>query len=150
MKQSISLAAGLFSLCLLAATTVADHPSGRLASAPAVEASLTPVTPVVIELRDLPPATAGAARPDREGERSRIESAFSEKEIELLIAEALALPADPDVQQLGASEGGLGFSLGTSFDSMEVTECCISGTLNPPDSELKMTQSSIPSPLVSM
>ena len=80
---------------------------------------------------------AGGARPDREEERGRIDSRYTEAEILAMIAEAEQLPPDPRVQQLGsAPEGSLDFSAGTGFDSIDVEECCAVGTLNPPDPEL--------------
>ncbi|MEM9596319.1 MAG: hypothetical protein AAGD06_18760 [Acidobacteriota bacterium] len=70
-------------------------------------------------------------RPQKEG---RIESSLREDEIIALQEQASRLPADSAFQPLGA--GGVDFSLGTNFDSIDVTECCGSGDLNPPDPEL--------------
>ncbi|MCZ6726872.1 MAG: hypothetical protein O7A98_05890, partial [Acidobacteria bacterium] len=136
MKPTLVLAAGLLVVCCLSLATTQDpaYTDNRPALAAARAQSL--VEPVTVFAADLVPGSVKALRPDREGERSRIESSFSEQEIRQLIAQALALPADPDVQLLGESEGPLGFSLGTSFDSIDVSECCGSGTLNPPDPEL--------------
>ncbi len=131
----LPLAAGLALLCLLTLAVVT-----RRSPLPSTTASEHHrVQPTFASLSELKPTPATAARPNREGEGdSRIESTFTEAEILALIAEAHELPADPDVQILGDAPEGLGvdFSVGTSFDSIDVSECCLSGTLNPPDPEL--------------
>jgi hypothetical protein len=132
LKPRRTLAASLLLLCLLA-FAVARHRSRPSAPAAADRSLVSPVVASLTELRPVP----ATARPNREGEGdSRIESRYSEAEILELIAEAERLPADPDVQVLGDGLGGLDFSLGTSFDSIDVSDCCLSGTLNPPDPEL--------------
>ena len=136
MKQTLALAAGLLILCLIAGAGVETLGLDEARQSPALASNRTLATPVTAVVSELVPGSVKALRPDREGESSRIESQFSDREIEAMIAEALALPADPKVQVLGESRGGLDFSIGTSFDSIEVTECCGSGTLNPPDPEL--------------
>ena len=134
MKQKLFLAAGLGLLCLLAIAVVQQRPEPT--SPQATELQRVPA--VVASLADLKPVP-GVARPTREGD-SRIESGYTEAEIQELIAEAMKLPADPDVQILGEGRGGVDFSIGTSFDSIEVTDCCQSGTLNPPDPEIAVGQ----------
>ena len=138
MKQKLSLAAGLGLLCLLAAIAwqrSSSTPASGQAASPAEPSDR--VAPVVASLADLRPAPAGTARPNREGEGdSRIESHYTEAEILEMIAEAHRLPPDPDVQILGESPVGIDFSVDTSFDSIDVSECCFSGTLNPPDPEI--------------
>ncbi len=133
MKQKLSLAAGLGLLCLLGLGIVLQRPKTSASAADQPQR----IMPVVASLSELRPAPVTAARPNREDEGdSRIESSYTEAEILEMIAQAEQLPADPDVQILDGDRGGLGFSVGTSFDSIDVTECCLSGTLNPPDPEL--------------
>lgn len=97
--------------------------------------------PVTAALSELGPRPVSALRPNREGEGdSRIESGFTEAEILKLIDQAMQLPPDPDIDVLGEPEAGLTFSAGTSFDSIDVSECCGGGTLNPPDPELAVGQ----------
>ncbi len=142
MKQKSYLAAGLGLLCLLALAAVVQRP--RLTPSATPERQL--VRPVVASLADLEPAPANALRPNRDGEGdSRIESSYTEAEILELIAQAQQLPADPDVQTLARAPEGLGpsFSVGTSFDSIDVSDCCLSGTLNPPDPEIAVGQDHI-------
>lgn len=131
MKQTLALALCLVVFCLLAVATT-DNPRFNQGGSerPLVE-------PVTGTIADLVPGTVKAARPTREGEgSSRIESSFSEAEIRQMIADALALPPDPNVQRLGQTDGVVDFSVDTTFDSIDVTDCCASGTLNPPDPEL--------------
>ncbi len=133
MKHPRSLAVGLGLLCLPALLIVL-HVS-RPTSSPGSVTELA--HPVVASLSELRPPAANPLRPNRDGEGDeRIESNVSEAEILELIAQAHQLPADPGVQVLGQDRQGLTFSAGTSFDSIDVTECCFSGTLNPPDPEL--------------
>ncbi len=142
MKLKPTLAAGLGLLCILALAVVSRH--SPLTSSPLTSSPLTSspasehrVRAVVASLSELEPAPATAARPNREGEGdSRIESTFTEAEILELIAQAHELPADPDVQTLDRAPEGVDFSVSTSFDSIDVSDCCLSGTLNPPDPEL--------------
>ena len=109
------------------------------ASAPTAPSAIpekVEVSPVSVELADLASGDP-ALRPVREGELSRrIESSLTDEEIEYLIAQAMALPPDENVQIMGSAEGGSSLSVGTSFDSIDVLECCGTGTLNPPDPEL--------------
>ncbi len=132
MKRPLSIAAGLSLVGLL--TLLIALPRSRREPTPA--AGPHRVTPVVASLSEIGPAPA-TARPDREDEGdSRIESRYTEAEILERIAQAEQFPADPDVQILDRAPAGLDFSAGTSFDSMDILECCFSGTLNPPDPEL--------------
>lgn len=120
-------------LAALVTTSCASNPPRDLSE----PNRATPYAKAIIELAEAAAKAAGGARPEREGERGRIESHYSEEEIEGMIAEAHLLPPDPKVQVLGSStEGTLDFSASTSFDSIDVLECCFSGTLNPPDPEL--------------
>ena len=96
------------------------------------------VAPVAAEWSELVAASVepGARRPVREGEEERrIESSLTEREIEALIAAARTLPVSDRIDRVEPVEGA-GLTLGTSFDSIDVLECCGSGTLNPPDPEL--------------
>ncbi len=150
MKRTPTIAAGTGLLCLVILALVSCRPRSTPRAASEHGGSANPastqqlVRPVVASLSELRPIAASAQRPDREGEgSSRIESSFTEAEILELIAQAHRLPADPDVQVLGEGEGDLDFSAGTSFDSIEVTECCGSGTLNPPDPEVAVGRSHV-------
>lgn len=136
MKARTSITAALGLLAALAWITLA--PRFETASEPTRDDGLTRVAPVVASLSEIvvrhPVATA---RPDREGEgTSRIESRYSEAEILEMIAQAEAMPPNENVQILGESPAGLTFSAGVGFDSIEVTECCQTGNLNPPDPEI--------------
>ena len=167
MKLTSSLVAGLGLICLLvvAGLVAQSHWMSTPTDAPIQSAeearSAQLVEPVVASLSDLRPIAstrpvgdsesnelryAPKRRPNREGEggsRSRAESSFTEAEILAMIAEAERLPPDPNVQVLGEARGGLDFSAGTRFDSIEVTECCDSGTLNPPDPEVAVGRNHI-------
>jgi len=82
-----------------------------------------------------PNSPEGALRPARDGADTQIDSSFSERELLEFQAEALLLPPSPGISRPG-NEGGGVITLGTNFDSIDITECCDSGTLNPPDPEL--------------
>jgi hypothetical protein len=136
LKPTFVLATGLLALCFLALATSTGRSSTDDRLSLAANGRVSLVEPVTAFAADLVPGSVKALRPDREGERSRIESSFSEQEVLQLIAEALVLPADPGVQVLGHFGVAPGFSVSTSFDSIDVSQCCGSGTLNPPDPEL--------------
>ena len=151
MRQLPTLVSSLAILLAAGCTTVSPE---RGASGSAVESS-SPVQvarqaksasdeaapesglarPVTVAFRDLVPA-AGRV-PVREGEEPRrIESSLSEEEILQLIAEAEQLVPSDRVQVIQPQGLGGGPVLGTSFDSIDVLECCGAGTLNPPDPEM--------------
>jgi len=118
---------------LLATVTLAAMTLAFLVLASPAPHHRAKVAPVAANLSDL---DATASRPAREHETdSRIDSSFTEAELLALQEEALRLPPSPAIQILGPADG-TNFSIGTNFDSMDVTECCQSGTLNPPDPEL--------------
>ncbi len=130
-KPILATSLVLVSLLTLAVLVQRSRPSASSATSEHQR-----VQPVVASLSELKPVVA-TARPDREGEgSSRIESHFTEAEIRELIAEAHRLPVDPDIQILGEVPEGLDFSVGASFDSIDVLDCCQTGSLNPPDPEL--------------
>ena len=139
LKLSIAAAVGLLAALVLFTT------SQRHQQAPAANGAgdeLVRVTPVSASLAEIAQRSpVAAARPDREGEgSSRIESTYTEAEVLELIAQAQELPADPDVQILDKAPEGLTFTAGASFDSIDVADCCLSGTLNPPDPEIAVGQ----------
>lgn len=77
-----------------------------------------------------------ALRPNREGESSRIDSSYTEEEIAELIDRAKLFPPDPKVDRFDDGPAGVDFTAGRSFDSMDISECCADGILNPPDPEI--------------
>ncbi len=154
LKLKLPLVAGLVLLCVLAIaiaipSTVPsmggktpESTDGTIAASSARGERVAAVTASLSQLAQSP---VQALRPTREGEEdSRIESAYSEDEILELIEQAHQMPADPDVHRLGEGpSGGVGFTAGTSFDSIDISECCGSGTLNPPDPEIAVGQDHI-------
>lgn len=131
-----NLCLGSMTLCFLwfASSTPNHEESSDHKRSDAADRGAAAVEPVSMRFSDLA-APGGPARPAREGEDSRIDSSFSEAE--LLALQAAARKLAPDSRIQGPSDGpGVGFSIGTTFDSIDITECCDSGTLNPPDPEL--------------
>lgn len=91
---------------------------------------------VKVALADLPTSWQFPERGDRGG-KGRIEGKYSDEEIERLLEEAHQLPPSSLIQQIDAADQvGGGPIVQGGFDSIEVTECCGSGTLNPPDPEV--------------
>ncbi|MDH3523355.1 MAG: hypothetical protein OES32_07185 [Acidobacteriota bacterium] len=135
----------LATLCLSAMTAaflwLASPPGeSSLTPGPSTAWSASRVRPVASRFADLREAPS---RPAREGERdSRIDSSFSEAELLAFQAAALRLPPDPRIQTPAGSRG-VELSLGTNFDSIDITECCDQGTLNPPDPELAVGPSHV-------
>jgi len=122
---------------------IVGHAS-RQASEPEAAANLTvgvPADPFSRPAADSHESTTapqrqdGEMRPSRGKGDHRIDSSFSEQEILAFQAEALLLPPSDGISGPGTGEG-VEFSLGTNFDSLDITECCQTGTLNPPDPEL--------------
>lgn len=114
------------------------RPAGR--DLVAVERPPAPLSGTVegvkVALSDIATSWTFPERGDRGGQ-GRIEGQYSDEEIERLLAEARELSPSSLVQHIRAADqiGGGPIRQG-GFDSIEVTECCGSGTLNPPDPEM--------------
>ncbi len=145
MTLRLALLATISPLLAIACTTASSDPEpmGRAEAAARTAATQEALAapergvaqPVSAALRDL--VSVAGRVPVREGEEPRrIESSLSEEEILRLIAEAQLLPPSDRVQVIQPQLQGQGPVVGTSFDSIDVLECCGSGTLNPPDPEL--------------
>ena len=128
MKPVSNLALLALVLCLPACVSTSGSPD------PSGEPTKT--APVSMEMAEVAAQESGLS-PVREGEMSRrIESSLTDEDIEALIAEAMALPPSDRVQILDSEPDGAPLSVGASFDSIDVLECCGSGSLNPPDPEM--------------
>lgn len=93
---------------------------------------------VQVALRDISTSWQFPDRGERGG-KGRIDGFLTDAEIEDLIAEAHRLPPNSRVQHIEETGvAGSGPTKESGFDSIEVTECCASGSLNPPDPELSV------------
>ena len=100
-----------------------------------------PVPGVLFDLADAP---AGVYDPDNMYDRwmrgeidlDENESVVPEGEYLALQAAAYLLPPDDDIQTATQSLTPNGPALSTSFDSLDITDCCVSGASVPPDPEL--------------
>lgn len=91
---------------------------------------------VRVALADIPTEWSFPERGERGG-KGRIEGKYSDEDIARLTAEAYALQPSSRVQHIESTETvGGGPIPQNGFDSIEVAECCASGSLNPPDPEM--------------
>ena len=132
--QSLAITALLMSMgCASQAPISPSKPAGRALTArtgpPAPERGIA--YPVFRTLDQL--TTPATITPPPEGD-GRIDSWRTESEIEELTRQAYRLPFSDAIQR--QTRGEVDFTLGTHFDSIDVSECCAVGTLNPPDPDL--------------
>ncbi|MGH2538542.1 MAG: DUF7507 domain-containing protein [Candidatus Promineifilaceae bacterium] len=100
-----------------------------------------PVTAVVANLDKLPSGVgAGNSQYERwlrgEIDLDEHESFYTEAELAALRAETLALPPNPNIQELESGPGLTAPVVLTNFESIDITDCCVSGSLVPPDPEM--------------
>jgi len=103
------------------------------------EAPAGPVTPVVVNLADIPPGVYDPNNQFDRWQRGEIEldneGILSEADMQALRDAAMKLPANENIQDAGQA-GGDAPSPGTSFASLDYNECCGGGGNVPPDPEL--------------
>lgn len=119
-------------------------PAGSQAAAvvSSVQGELETIYPTTVNLADVPVGEytpyntydqwrAGVIdfEENNEGRRSQLE-------VQQLQAEAMALPPSRNIQVIGDGPGGWAPTPLTSFDAINVAECCGGGTSVPPDSDM--------------
>jgi hypothetical protein len=99
------------------------------------------VSPVVVNLKDIPP---GVYDPNNKYDRwlrgeidlDEKEGVISEAEVEALQEAAMELPPSENIQALDSVFGPNAPTPGRAFDSIDYTECCGGGGSVPPDPEI--------------
>lgn len=99
------------------------------------------VTPVVVNMRDVPPGVYDPNNQYDRWQRGEIDldesdGILSDIELAALREAALELPASEAVQQAVSGSNSLAPSQGAAFDSIDYNECCGGGGNVPPDPEL--------------
>jgi hypothetical protein len=123
----------------LAPATTGDGSSGTVVGKQGTNHE--PVAPVVVNITKVPTGlSAGESQYERwlrgEIDMDEQESYFSPVEIAALQAEALLLEPSANVQQIDAAPGLTAPAIITSFASIDIDDCCVTGVNVPPDPEM--------------